>query len=82
MPKVFLNEQDRASHRLASWVQGEMKIRRISQSAMADERGITQQALSNKFREESFSFKDFFCFVQNLGPDDEALHYILGIKGG
>lgn len=80
MPRIFLNEYDRASHRLTLWAQGEMKVQKISQSAMADERGMTQQALSNKFREESFSFKDFVCFVQRLGPDDETIHYILGIK--
>lgn len=80
MPKVFLNEQDRASHRLASWVRGEMQQQKVSQAAMASERGMTQQALSIKFRDESFSFKDFVCFVQMLGPDDETLHHILGIK--
>ena len=80
MPRVFLNEQDRACHRLASWVQGEMKVKRISQASMASERGMTQQAMSIKFRDESFSFKDFVCFVQTLRPDDDALHFILGIK--
>lgn len=82
MPKVFLNEQDRACHRLASWVQGEKKLRKISDSKLADEHGISQEAMSRKLRLESFDFKDFVFFVQMLGPDDDALHYILGIKGG
>ena len=82
MPRIFLSEQDRACHRLASWVRGEMQQQRVSQAEMAKERGMSQQALSIKFREESFSFRDFVCFVQMLGPDDETLHHILGIKGG
>ena len=80
MPRVFLNDLDRASHRLAAWAQGEKDIRDLSDADLGKEHGITQEAMSRKFRLKSFSFKDFVFLVQTFGPDDETLHYILGIK--
>lgn len=80
MPRVFLNELDRSSHRLAAYVQGEKDIRDLNDSDLGKDHGITQEAMSRKLRLKSFSFKDFVFFVQKFGPDDETLHYILGIK--
>ena len=79
MPKVFLNEKERLCHRLASWVQGEKKLRKITDTDLAKEHGISQSAMSRKLREESFDYKDFVFFVQKFQPDNETLKYIVGL---
>lgn len=80
MPRVFLNEEDRACHRLASWVKGEKDLRKMNDTELGKDYGISQEAMSRKLRVESFDFKDFVYFVRKFGADDETLHYILGIK--
>lgn len=79
MPRVFLNELDRSSHRLAAYVQAEKKQRKITDTDMAEEHGISQPAMSRKLRIESFSFDDFVYFVQKFKPDEDTLRFILGI---
>lgn len=82
MPKVYLSENDRLSRRLSSWIYGEMKCRGISQRAMAEEMGISQQALSQKLKANSFSFTDFLDFVRVLEPDVRELNRLIGREGG
>lgn len=79
MPKVFLNEKQRMCHRLATWVQGEKKRLKITDTELASEHGISQSAMSRKLREESFSFEDYVFFVQKFQPDNDTLRYIIGI---
>lgn len=81
MPRVYLNEGDRMCHRLASWVQGEKRIKKVTDTELADEHGISQSAMSRKLRLESFDFKDFVFFVQKFQPDTDTLRYITGMKG-
>ena len=80
MPRVYLSENERLCDRLASWAYGEMKCRGISQKEMAAEMGITQQALSIKFKTQSFSFVDLLAFVRVLEPDDRELARLVGRK--
>lgn len=79
MPKSFLNDRDRSSHRLANWVQGEKRIRKITDTELANEYGISQSAMSRKLRLEQFSFNDYVFFIQKFKPDTETLRYINGI---
>lgn len=79
MAKVFLTDEDRACHRFATWVQGEKKIQKINDTDLANERGISQPAMSRKLRLEVFDFKDFVCLARKLGADAETLKYILGL---
>ena len=80
MPKVYLSENERLSAQLSSWVYGEMKCRGISQSEMASEMGICQQALSRKLKSHSISFTDLLAFVRVLEPDDREIARLLGRK--
>lgn len=80
MPKAYLNDQQRMSHRLASWVQGEKRINNMSDTDLANECGISQSAMSRKLRLESFSFEDFCLFVKVFKPDSDTLRYITGAK--
>lgn len=79
MARVFLNYEDQASHRFATWVQGEKKLQKVTDTDLADERGISQSAMSRKLRLEIFDFKDFVCLARKLGVDAETLKYILGL---
>lgn len=79
MPRVYLNEKQRMSHRLATWVQGEKKRLGITDTELANEHGISQSAMSRKLRVEQFSFHDYVFFVQKFQPDNDTLRYIIGI---
>jgi predicted transcriptional regulator len=79
MPRVFINTQEKLNHRLATWVIGEMRSRRISQVDLARERGISQQAISMKLKVERFDFEDLCCFVRVLKPDIDDIQRLLGI---
>ena len=80
MPKVFLSEKDKLNNRLASWVYGQMKLRSVTQSQLADELQITQQALSYKLKNRQFSFADFVTIVNVFAPDPSELAWLVGKK--
>lgn len=79
MAKVFLSEEERVCHRFATWVRGEKKLQKVNDSDLAEERGISQPAMSRKLRLETFDLKDFACLVRALGADADTLKYILGL---
>lgn len=79
MPKVYLTEKDRLCGRLARWVYGEMKVRRLSQRCIAEKMNISHQALSQKLRKESFDYTDFVFFVKEFQPTNEELREIIGV---
>lgn len=78
MPKVYLTKEQRASERLAEWVYGQMKIKRITQKEVANRLGISQQAVYNKLRRRSFEFEDLVCFVEIFCPDDQQISKLVG----
>lgn len=78
MPKVYLTENDRISQRLARWIYGEMKVRRLTLVSIARKMNISHQALSKKLRSESFSYTDFVFFVKEFQPNDKELREIIG----
>lgn len=80
MPKVFLSERDRLCHRLATWVQGEKRLAKVTDVDLGEEYGITGSAMSRKLRLESFDYKDFVFFVNKFKPDTDTLLYIVGLK--
>ena len=79
MPKVYLTEKDRLCARLSKWVYGEMKFRRLSQTAVADKMGISHQALSKKLKNANFNYSDFIFFVQEFQPSNKELMEIIGL---
>lgn len=81
MPKVYLNEKEKLSDRLASWVYGQMKNSRVTQGQLAKELDITQQALSYKLRNRSFSYSDFITIVAVFKPDASELAWLVGKRG-
>lgn len=81
MPKTFLSEKDRLSDRLAAWVYSQLDMRRMNQSQLAKEMDITQQALSYKLINRSFSYPDFVTIVAVFNPDPSELAWLVGRKG-
>jgi hypothetical protein len=79
MPRVYLTDNDQQRQRLARWVYGEMKVRRITLSALAKKRGISHQALSKKLSTPSFDYIDFVFFVKEFQPSDRELREIIGV---
>ena len=79
MPKVYLTKERRASERLAEWVYGQMKIKRITQKEIANRLGISQQAVYNKLRRRSFEFEDLICFVEIFRPDIRTLARLMEV---
>lgn len=82
MSKVYITENRYLSSKLSAWVIGEMKIQGISQSQMAKQMGISQQALSRKLNKYTFSFEDFLDFVKILKPQEiEIIRLVKGVRG-
>lgn len=79
MPRVYCNEWKRICHRMVSWAQGEKKRLGITDTQLADEYGISQSAMSRKFRLESMSFEDFSFLVKKFQPDNDTLRFIVGL---
>lgn len=78
MPRVYLTENERLNARIAAWVYGQLKVNRMTQSALAAERGITHQAMSKKLRIESFDVLDIACFIRVFKPEAEEVMRLLG----
>lgn len=73
MPKVFLSENAKMKSRLAGWIYGELKLRKMPQEVLAEELGISRQALGKKLRAQSFSYEDFITVVRVFEPDSKTL---------
>lgn len=79
MPRVYVSNNQRLCARLAAWVYGQMKINRVTQRQLAEIRGVSQQAISDKLRYQRFDFEDFACFVEMFDPSDAEIKRL--IKG-
>lgn len=79
MPKSYLTDEERTRSRLSRWVYGELKVRRLSQTKLAEKRGISRQALSQKLQRASFDYTDFVFFVKEFQPTDKELRELIGV---
>lgn len=79
MPRVYITEMDRIRAKFAAWIYGEMKVRRISQRTLAEKRGISHQALSQKLRKRQFDYEDFVFFIKEFEPCDKSLRELSGL---
>ena len=81
MPKVFISEKDRMCQRLSTWIYGKLRSQGISQTVLAKEMEVSQQALSYKLRNHSFTYRDLLAVVKVFNPDETELKWLLGSKG-
>lgn len=80
MPKTYLTKQDQLNSRLARWVYGELKVRKMSQAQLAREMQISQQALSMKLRIARFTFDDLCTFIRVFEPSEDEIERLVTIK--
>lgn len=80
MPKVYLNESDRLSARLSAWVYGNMKVQGFSQKQLAERLDMSQQLLSYKLKNRSFTFTEFAGLVKALKPDADEIMKLIGME--
>ena len=73
MPKVYITTTERRNAKLTAWIYGEMKIQRITQSAVAAKLGISQPSFNRKLRNQNFDFDDFTALVELFNPNDEEI---------
>ena len=78
MPTIYLTNEDKLSARLAKYIYGELGARKIPQRKLADQMGISRQALTNKLRRQSFTFGDFVSVVSFFKPDEQEINRLVG----
>lgn len=78
MPKVYLTEKDRLCAKLSAYVYGQMRLHRVSLTALAKKRGISHQALSQKLLKASFVYEDFLFFIKEFPPSQKELLELVG----
>ena len=77
MARVYITKDAQRNARLAAWVYGELKVRKLTQADLAKRRGVSQQAISLKLKKHSFDFEDFACFVEIFDPSDEEIRRLV-----
>ena len=70
MPRVYITTNERRNAKLAAWIYGEMKIQKITQTAVANKLGISQPSFNRKLRNHNFDFEDFTALVELFNPED------------
>lgn len=74
MPRVYLTKQDELNNRLVMLIYGTMKVKRITQTQMARQMEISQQAFAKKLKKKQFTFSDLVTVFDVLEiPDEEIL---------
>ena len=73
MPKIFLTKEDALSDRLVMLIYGTMKVKRLTQTYMADKLGITQQAFGKKLKKAQFSYLELITVFKVLELPDEKI---------
>lgn len=64
---------------IGAWVAGKLMRLKISQKTAAGELGITQQALSFKIHNNSFTYEDMIKLFKVLESDDEEILKVMKI---
>ena len=70
MARVYITTTERRNAKLAAWIYGEMKVQRVTQSAVAAKLGISQPSFNRKLRNHNFDFEDFTALVELFNPED------------
>lgn len=74
MPRVLLSKKKYKGTDLVAYIVGEMYTRDLSQSDIAKELGITQQAFSYRLKNHLFTYEDLLTLFQILEtPNDKIL---------
>ena len=80
MPKTYLTKQEKLNNDLAAWIYGTMRVRRISQSRMAEILGIKQPSFNYKLKHGNFTFPDLTIIFEVLQPDADTVMRLMGAE--
>ena len=78
MPRVYITKNEKLCSRLAAWVYGQMRLNNVTQSMIAERRGVSRQAIGEKLKKHKFDFEDFVTFVDLFQPDDREIRNLIG----
>lgn len=73
MPRVAIKKKDYIVTDFLKWLRGEMAVRGIKQSDIAEWLGVSQQAVSIRVRRGTFSLKELLIIFENLGTSKEKI---------
>lgn len=73
MPRVYITKQQKLNNRLVMLIYGTMKIKRVTQTQMAKQLGISQQAFAKKLKNCQFTFADITTIFEVLDTPDEDI---------
>lgn len=75
MPRILANKKKYKFFYLGSWVIAQLHMAHKTQQGLADELGITRQALHYKIKNNAFDYKDLLTIIEFLDvPDEEIIH--------
>ena len=80
MPKIFLTSNERLSERFTAWIYGQMKVKGLNQTQLAEKMGMSQQRLNYKLRSQSFTYRDFLNLIDILNPESSEVLWLIGGK--
>lgn len=79
MPRIKEFKERYMVNDIGSWVAGKLMRKKMSQRVAAGELGITQQALSAKIRNNSFTYEDMIKLFKLFGTDDTEILKIMKV---
>lgn len=80
MPRIRELKHQYMANDIGAWVKGQIMRKKLSQEYVADEMGITQQALSRKIRENSFKYIDLLLLFKALKVEDREIIKLMKVE--
>lgn len=77
MPRVMIREKDYMVHDFGRWFLAELRRKGLTQNDAAKWLGVTQQCISRKVKEGSFSIRDLITIFEKLGTNREEIGCLL-----
>lgn len=82
MPKVYITREQKLNNKLVTLIYGTMKVKRVTQSSIAKQLGISQQAFALKLKKCHFSFLDLFTIFEVLEIEDKEILSVMRERNG
>ena len=82
MPKVYITKQDQLNNRLVTLIYGTMKVKKLTQTQMADKLDISQQAFGKKLKNKQFTFSDLVTIFTELEISDADILSVMRERRG
>lgn len=73
MPRVTINKKKYKASDLSAYIVGELYRKKMSQSELAKEMFVSQQAINKKIREARYSYDDLLTIFEILNTPEEKI---------